>query len=68
MFSKSVLNCYIDFSITFHSISPQYGHRSRGNTPSNPSWLKGAAKLLESGTFGDDWRAVGKILGYKEPK
>ena len=46
----------------------QYGHRSRAHTPSNPSWLKGAAKLLESGTYGDDWRAVGKSLGYKDPK
>ena len=46
----------------------QYGHRSRTHTPSNPTWLKGAAKLLESGTFEDDWRAVGKILGYKDAK
>jgi hypothetical protein len=30
--------------------------------------MKGAAKLLESGSVDDDWRAVGKLLGYKEHK
>jgi len=30
--------------------------------------MKGASKLLESGSVEDDWRAVGKLLGYKDPK
>ena len=30
-----------------------------------PSWIKGVAKLLESGFDGDDWRALAKLLGYK---
>ena len=34
---------------------------------SGPSWLRGAAKLLEAGYQGDDWRALAKLLGYKPP-
>lgn len=33
-----------------------------------PSWVKGAAKLLNGGSEGQDWTALAKRLGYKKSK
>ena len=38
--------------------------RTRGQ----PGWTKAAAKLLEAGKEGEDWRALGELLGYKQSK
>ncbi len=42
--------------------------RSPPPPPQSPKWLKGAAKLLESGFEGEDWRALAELLGYKTKK
>lgn len=55
-----------DLSTFFHLRPPST--RSRLSTPTSPSWLRGAAKLLDSGFNQDSWRHLGELLGYKEPK
>ena len=35
---------------------------------SQPTWLRSVAKLLDSGCEGQDWRALGGLLGYKNNK
>lgn len=35
---------------------------------SQPPWLRSVAKLLDSGCDGQDWRALGSLLGYKNNK
>ena len=35
---------------------------------SHPPWLRGVAKLLDSVAEGQDWRALGSLLGYKNNK
>ncbi|CAH1772434.1 unnamed protein product [Owenia fusiformis] len=36
--------------------------------PELPSWVKGAAKMLNGGSEGQDWTALAKKLGYKKFK
>ena len=55
-----------DLSTTFFMRPPST--RSRMSTPTNPSWLRGASKLLDSGFNHDSWRQLGELLGYKELK
>ena len=33
-----------------------------------PAWLRSVAKLLDSGLEGQDWRALGSLLGYRNNK
>ena len=37
-------------------------------SPTSPTWLRGASKLLDSGLNCDSWRHLGELLGYKEVK
>ncbi|KAL4235659.1 hypothetical protein ACF0H5_004054 [Mactra antiquata] len=36
------------------------------NSPALPSWVKSAAKLLNSGESGKDWNTLARELGYKQ--
>ncbi|XP_048256527.1 uncharacterized protein LOC124147603 isoform X2 [Haliotis rufescens] len=38
------------------------------NVPNLPSWMKGAAKLLNSGADDQDWAALAKLMGYKQAR
>jgi len=55
-----------DLSTLFHLRPPST--KSRLTTPTSPSWLRGASKLLDSGFNQDSWRQLGELLGYKESK
>ena len=37
-------------------------------SPTSPTWLRGASKLLDSGLNCDSWRHLGELLAYKEVK
>ena len=51
-----------DLSTLFHLRPPST--RSRVSySPTSPSWLRGAAKLLDSGFNHDSWRQLGGLLG-----
>jgi hypothetical protein len=39
-----------------------------GTRPSSPKWVRGAAKLLDAGFDGEDWKALAELLGYRNHK
>ena len=55
-----------DLSTMFHLRPPST--KSRLPTPTSPSWLRGASKLLDAGFNQDSWRSLGQLLGYKDAK
>ena len=55
-----------DISTMFHLRPPST--KSRLPTPTSPSWLRGASKLLDAGFNQDSWRSLGQLLGYKDAK
>ncbi len=34
----------------------------------SPKWVRGAAKLLDAGFDGEDWKALAELLGYRNKK
>ena len=56
-----------DLSTLFHLRPPSTRSRLSAS-PTSPTWLRGASKLLDSGLDCDSWRHLGQLLGYKEVK
>ena len=50
------------------SVGDTHGNIEGTKGPDLPSWVKGAAKLLNGGSEGQDWTALAKRLGYKKNK
>ncbi|XP_061191926.1 uncharacterized protein LOC133200170 isoform X2 [Saccostrea echinata] len=48
-------------------LEESYGNIEK-HSPLLPVWVKGAAKLLNSGEENQDWLALAKLMGYKEPQ
>lgn len=58
------------FVFPIESLAKSRLSRKKGldKRPDSPKWEKGAAKLLDAGFDGEDWRALAELLGYRNKK